>query len=205
MDSRRISLASLVAPQQTAVLVVDMQRFFTDVPQFPPLDEMLPRLQRFLAAARAAGVLRIFTKVVIPAERWTDPWAQQFPTAVQDAHVQGSPFHSSFEPEQDDVILVKDRYSAFIGTGLEGLLRERGIRTVIVTGLVTDICVAGTARDAFQLDFHTVTLADCAAAESLAKHEVSLASLDACFGQVRASGDVVAAWQADAARAAGRL
>ena len=202
MDTERSPLASLVPPQHTPLLVIDMKRFFTDRPQCPPLDEMLPRLRRLIDAARAAAVPLVFTKVVIPKERWTDPWAQQFPAFVQEVHAQGSPFHPDFAPQPGDVTLIKDRYSAFIGTGLEAWLRERGIRTVIVAGLVTDICVAGTARDAFQLDFHTITLSDCAAAGSQAKHDVSLESLAACFGRVCTSEEVLAAWQAAPALAA---
>ena len=204
MDNERASLAAIVTPQHTAVLVVDVEPLFTRGTKFPPMDEMLPRLRRFLDAAKAAGVLRVFIRGVIPEERWTAPW-REFPLAIRVANSPGSPlneYHPDFQPEAGDLTLVKDRYSAFIGTELETLLRSRGIRAVIVAGLVTDVCVSSTARDAFQRDFYTVTLADCSAAGSVELHEGSLQILANNFGRVCTSEDVLAAWQAQPALAA---
>ncbi len=205
MDNQRASLVSFTTPQDTAVLVVDVQPLFTTRTLIPPVDEVLPRLRRFLDGARTAGVLRVFIRSVIPEARWTEPWRQQFSPAVQAANAPESPltaYHADFEPEPGDLALVKDRYSAFMSTNLEMLLRERGIRTVIVMGLITDVCVSSTARDAFQLDFLAVTLSDCTATSTLARHEASLATIAGSFGRVCTSEEVLAAWQAQPALAA---
>ena len=202
LDGDRAPLASLVAPQHTAVLVVDVQPMFTAMPLSPPLDEVLPRLRRFLDASRAACVPRVFIRHVIPEERWTDVWQDQHTDHVKadlapDSQVSG--FDSRFAPEVDDLVVVKQRYSAFVGTELADLLRQIGVRTVILVGLTTDICVSSTARDAFHHEFHTVTLADCTAEQTLARHEAGLASLAACFGRVCTSKEVLAAWQSQPA------
>lgn len=89
-----------------------------------------------------------------------------------------------------------------IGTPLGTLLRSRGIRTVIVGGLTTDVCVSSTARDAFQRDFNTITLADCAAEQTLARHESGLATLASVFGLVCNSSDVLGVWDAQRPRSA---
>jgi len=205
MDTERASLVSFTIPQDTAVLVVDVQPMFTNKTLIPPVDEVLPRLRRFLDGARTAGVLRVFIRTVISEARWTEPWRQQFSPAVQADNAPGSPlnaYHADFEPEPGDLTLVKDRYSAFMSTELETLLRERGIRTVIVMGLITDVCVSSTARDAFQLDFLAVTLSDCTATSTLARHKASLATIAGSFGRVCTSEEVLAAWQAQPALAA---
>jgi nicotinamidase-related amidase len=106
-----------------------------------------------------------------------------------------------FEPEAGDLVMTKDRYSAFVGTGLADQLRGRGIETVVVAGLTTAVCVSSTARDAFQLDFHTITLSDCCAEGNLAAHEAALKTLESHFGRVCASDEVVAAWQTAAVAA----
>jgi nicotinamidase-related amidase len=202
MANERAALASLVAPQHTAVLVVDVQPMFTAMPLSPPLAEVLPRLGRFLDASRAAGVRRVFIRHVIPEERWTAVWQDQHPANVKAALAPDSAlsaFDSGFEPEPDDLVVVKQRYSGFVGTDLAGLLRNLGIRTVVLVGLTTDICVSSTARDAFHHEFHTVTLADCTAEQTLARHEAGLASLAACFGRVCTSDDILSAWQAEPA------
>ena len=185
-----------------------MEPLFTNMTLAPPVDEVLPRLRGFLDAARAAGVLRIFVRSVIPEARWTEPWRQQFSPAMQAANAPGSPlnaFHPDFEPQPGDLTLVKDRFSAFMATELDTLLQERGIRTVIVAGLVTDVCVSSTARDAFQGDFLTVTLSDCTAAGTLARHEASLATIAAVFGRVCPADEVLTAWQAHAVPVETRL
>jgi nicotinamidase-related amidase len=199
MDNERAALASLLAPQHTAVLVVDVQPLFTAMPLSPPLTEVLPRLRRFLDATGAAGVCRVFIRIVIPEERWTAVWQDQYPGRQKAELAPDSPisaFDSRFEPEADDLVVVKQRYSAFVGTELARLLRERDIRTLVLVGLTTDVCVSSTARDAFHNEFHTVTLADCTAEQTLARHEAGLASLAASFGRVCTSEDILSAWQA---------
>ena len=113
-----------------------------------------------------------------------------------------TPFAPGFEPEPDDLVVIKQRYSGFVGTELAALLRDRGIRTVVLVGLTTDVCVGSTARDAFHHEFHTVTLADCTAEQTLARYESGLATLAANFGRVCTSEEVLAAWQAQPALAA---
>jgi nicotinamidase-related amidase len=129
---------------------------------------------------------------------WTEVWQDQHPE-VKAALAPASPviaFAPGFEPEADDLSVVKERYSGFVGTELAALLQERGIRTVVLVGLTTDICVSSTARNAFHHEFHTVTLSDCTAEQTLARHEAGLASLAACFGRVCTADEILVAWQA---------
>lgn len=83
MDNQRVALASHVAPKHTAVLVVDVQPMFTAMPLLPALDEVLPRLRRFLDAARAAGVPRVFIRHVIAEGQWTEVWQRQHASRVR--------------------------------------------------------------------------------------------------------------------------
>ncbi len=212
MDTQRASLAAHVAPEHTAVLVVDVQPMFTRMPLFPTVAEVLPRLQRFLTAARESGVPRVFIRMEVPEDRWTAVWEQQYAGRemtgggiLKEALAPGNPvnaFAPGFEPEPGDLAVVKERYSGFVGTELAARLRARGIRTVVVVGLTTDICVGSTVRDAFHHEFHTVTLADCTACQTLARHEAGLAALAGSFGRVCTSEEVLAAWQAQPALAA---
>lgn len=204
MANPQTTLADLIDPRHTAILVVDVQPMFTGMPLAPALDEVLPRLRRFLDDARAAGVTRVFIRAVIPEERWTEVWDRQHVTHVKAALAPDSPasiFAPGFEPEADDLVVIKQRYSAFVGTELAAQLRERDVRTVVLVGLTTDVCVSSTARDAFHHEFHTVTLSDCTAEQTLARHEAGLASLASCFGQVCTAGDVMAVWHTQPALA----
>ena len=53
---------------------------------------------------------------------------------------------------QADIEVIKQRYSAFVGTTLHDTLRERGVSSLIILGLTTNVCVQSTVRDGWQLD-----------------------------------------------------
>lgn len=200
MSDPALALAPLVDPRRTAVLVVDVQEVFVNFPAlYPPVAEVLPRLQRFIYAARAAGALVVRIQTVIPQELYSENWRRQFPRHGSATwFAPGSDnvrFHPGFEPQAGDILLTKPRFSAFVGTALDTLLRSRGIRTVIVAGLTTDVCVGSTARDAFQREYVTITLADCTAEASQASHDSGLQTLGRVFGTVCESTDVMAIWQ----------
>ena len=198
MPDAPADLASITDPHHTAVLVVDVQNRFVSFPLHPPVEEVLPRLHRFIHAARTAGALIVRIENVIPDAMFSEVWGRQHGTATTRLAPgsEAAAFAPGFEPEPGDVVITKPRYSAFIGTPLETLLRSRGIRAVVVAGLTTDVCVSSTARDAFQRDFYTITLSDCAAERTLARHESGLATLASVFGTVCNSGDVLGAWEA---------
>ncbi len=197
MDDAPTNFGFLTDPHRTAVLVVDVQNLFVGFPLHPPVEEVLPRLRRFVDAARAAGALIVRIEVVIPDAMYSEVWQRQYgPTTFLAPGSEGATFAPGFAPEPGDVVITKPRYSAFIGTPLETVLRSRDIRSVIVGGLTTDVCVSSTARDAFQRDFTTITLRDCAAEQTRARHESGLATLASAFGTVCDSSDVVRAWTA---------
>ena len=194
-------LVTLVHSRRAAVLVVDVQPLFTEGVE-PPVAPVLQALGRFLRAARGANVLRVFVRFMQPdalTDRWAALWREQFGDEFIDRAAPDSPavaYSPGFEPETGDLAVTKARYSAFRDTDLADQLRRRGIETVIVAGLTTDVCVSSTARDAFQLDFHTITLSDCCAADERARHEAALVTLGKVFGRVCTSDEVIAAWQA---------
>ena len=64
------------------------------------------------------------------------------------------------------------------------MLRSRGIRTVIMSGIATNVCVETTARQAFLRDYYVGFTSDCTATYALAQHEAALLNIDQFFGQV---------------------
>jgi ureidoacrylate peracid hydrolase len=96
------------------------------------------------------------------------------------------------EPQPDDIVIYKTRYSGFYKTELDTILKEHGIKYLIVTGCTTSICVESTIRDAMFRDYSCVLLADCAAeplgyATPRSNHEASLLNIQALFGWVSES------------------
>ena len=96
--------------------------------------------------------------------------------------------------------MTKHRYGAFESTDLDLVLRSQGIRTVIMTGVATNVCVETTARQAFLRDYYVVFTNDCTATYDQAMHEATLRNIDAFFGQVVGAEEIANCWPADSAR-----
>jgi nicotinamidase-related amidase len=94
----------------------------------------------------------------------------------------GVPVVYLVRPVEGDSRILKRRYSCFYGTGLDALLRELGVDTVVLTGLVTDICVQHTAADAFFRGYKVLIPRDCVEAVSDEAQEGSLGYMERMYG-----------------------
>jgi nicotinamidase-related amidase len=92
-----------------------------------------------------------------------------------------------------DVHAVKTGSSAFFPgrCDLDEQLRARGIRAVLVAGLVTNVCVESTARDAVELGYEVTLVGDCCVGHSFGLHEAALATFFRSFGDVRPAAEVL--------------
>jgi nicotinamidase-related amidase len=89
-----------------------------------------------------------------------------------------------------DYIIKKRRYSAFVGTDLDLILRENKIETLIIVGTKTNCCIRATATDAYYLDYFPVVLSDCVATDSDTVNQVHLEDIRKYFGQVMTSDEL---------------
>ena len=90
---------------------------------------------------------------------------------------------------------IKHRYSAMINTGLDALLKQRGIKSLLLTGVATDTCVEATARDAYFIDYYVTLVQDCCGALDEDDHRTALKRFARDYGPVVTSSEVIAAWQ----------
>ena len=105
-------------------------------------------------------------------------------------------------PERGDAVVWKTRYSGFFRTELDTLLRSRGVRSLIVTGCTTSVCVESTIRDAMFRDYSCLLLEDCTAEPigshlPRTNHEASLLIIQGLFAWVATSGELVSALAPD--------
>ena len=156
-----------LVPHRTAFLAVDLQNcFVADSPvAVPEGPAVLERVNRLAAVCREAGVLVVPTQFVLEPGgadlgvlAWTSPPAR---AGILDRGTLTAALHPGLVVDPDrDVLIEKPRFGAFYRTGLHGLLVERAVDTVIIGGLLTNICCETTAREAAVRDFAVYFLSD---------------------------------------------
>lgn len=88
-------------------------------------------------------------------------------------------------PQEGDIMIPKTRYSGFYNTNLDSMLRARGIRNLVFTGIATNVCVESTLRDGFHLEYFGVVLADATYQAGPSEiHQASLYNIQTFFGWV---------------------
>ena len=138
-----------MASTDRSLLVIDMLEDFVrpGAPlEVPETRRILPALRRRVARARKEGELVVY---LCDSHRKNDPEFARMgwpPHAV--AGTTGAAVVAAVSPEPGDVVLNKKTYSGFHGTGLQSVLRRRGIRKLSLSGCVTSICILYTAADA---------------------------------------------------------
>jgi ureidoacrylate peracid hydrolase len=103
-------------------------------------------------------------------------------------------YYGDVRPMPDDIVVNKHRYGAFYATDLEMILRSHGIRTIVLTGVSTNVCVETTAREGFVRDFYTVVVGDGTAAYSAEEHDTTLRTIDRFFGEIASVAQLQKLW-----------
>jgi ureidoacrylate peracid hydrolase len=91
-------------------------------------------------------------------------------------------------------VITKHRFSAFHDTDLDLVLRSHGIRSVVLTGVATNVCVETSAREAFVRDYYVTFISDGTATYSPEEQEATLRTIDRYFGRVVPMADVIQIW-----------
>jgi nicotinamidase-related amidase len=140
---------------------------------------MADRLARFAARAREAGVPVIYVNDNFG--KWRSDFRALLDHVVKDG-TPGRPIADVLIPAKSDYFVLKPKHSGFFSTTLETLLEYLHARTLIITGLTTDLCVLFTASDAHMRDFHLVVPPDLCAAASAEHHEMAIDLLKSNLG-----------------------
>ena len=212
-----------LAPEQTALIVIDMQNAYTskggyldlagfDVSKTKPVVE---NIKKAVDAAHASGIQVIYFK---------NGWDDQY---VEAGGINSPNFHKSnalktmrkhpelkgkllakggwdfelideLKPLAQDIVIEKPRYSGFFNTALDSMLRSKGIRNLVFVGIATNVCVESTLRDGFFLEYFGVALGDaCYQAGPIDAHEASLYNIKTFFGWVSDTANFVETFQAN--------
>jgi nicotinamidase-related amidase len=179
--------------KRTAIVVIDLQKGIT-ARMGAAAQPIVTNATRILDAARAAGALPVLVHVGGSPDGKD---RLQPPTDTP-------PFSGSFPPDwmelipelnrqQSDVVVFKRQWGAFYGTDLDLHLRRRGITSIVLCGIATEIGVESTARDAYERAYELVFAKDAMAGTSPEAHANSLERIFPRMGRVRTTDDIVAA------------
>jgi ureidoacrylate peracid hydrolase len=202
-------------PRYAALIVVDVQNDFVSPDgsagkrgeDVSAAMAMLPNLTRLIEEARKVGLTIVYIRTT--HSEWTDTpsWiyrgSQKGGLNTCREGTWGAEFYTGIEPAPTERIVVKHRYSAFINTDLNTVLRAKNIQSVLVCGVATNVCVETTARDAYMYDYYVTLIDDCSAAYEAKLHLGTLENVRRHFGLVASSGEVIDTWEGLRKRQAG--
>jgi ureidoacrylate peracid hydrolase len=214
------SLKRKVDPGHAALIIIDVQNDFCapgglvanegqDVSEAMRVGERLPA---FVDAARSAGVLVIFVRTVYTTRHnfyLSDSLLEHAARRRPGRHIKtpfcvdgswGGDFFGRVRPQPEDPIVTKHRYSGFHNTELDTVLHVHGIRTLIISGVATNVCVATTAHDGFMRDYYIVLVEDGTASYTQDEHEAALDDINRYFGEVTNIAAVTSIWHEQSAK-----
>jgi biuret amidohydrolase len=183
--------------EQTALIVVDMQNAFCHPDGFcghelgadlTAARTIIPQIQKVIDWTRSHEILNVYTREshepdlsdVSPSKtlRYQNagyPIGGQGKMGrflIRGEH--GTELIAELQPTSDDLQIDKPAQSIFIGTDLADTLQQRKITHLIFTGVTTECCVLGSYRQASDLGFYCLLLADCCAAMNEIEHQAAI-------------------------------
>jgi nicotinamidase-related amidase len=111
--------------------------------------------------------------------------------AVTIAGTEGAQILPELKRAPSDHVVIKKRYSAFYGTGLDDLLAALGTRALVVGGINTHACVRTTVIDAYQRDYDITLASECVASYDLEHHNVTVRYLDGRIARLSSNADII--------------
>jgi nicotinamidase-related amidase len=169
-------------------LLPDQGRYY-----FDRLSEtVLPRTAEVMRACRARGIPVLHSRNATEVSGGREiPWRRRFIGPEVVVGSQEAVFLEQVAPEAGELVFSKTTASVFNSTVFEFNLRNMGVETLIVAGVVTNMCVESTVRDGGDRGFQILLLEDCCAAMTAVEHANSMAFLDRRFANVMSSQQII--------------
>jgi nicotinamidase-related amidase len=200
------TLQEQLRPAHTALVVVDMQNDFCAEGGYlqrtraatskNPIrvdenERIAGRIERLASVARRAGATVAWLRSVYDFKYLA-------PAHIARREGEGCCMEGTWgadwfrlQPESSDLVVTKHTFSGFHDTDLHQRLQARGVRTLVMTGVATNVCVDSTLRHGFFLGYNIVLAQDCVGSGNQAGHEGTVATVRVNFGSVVDSGEVI--------------
>ncbi len=182
-------------PARAALVLIDLQRGIVARPTEPhAAADLLARSSRLAEALRPLGTLVVRVRVSFgPGHALAPVNDVDQPNDFSKLPAGWDELVPDVRIDPADLIVTKHQWGAFYGTDLELNLRRRGIDTVLLGGVATNIGVESTARDAWERGFKLLLVEDIMATANAAAHEMSVKTIFPRLGHVCSAADVIGA------------
>jgi ureidoacrylate peracid hydrolase len=201
------SLKERCDPKYAALIAVDVQNDFVSPEgsaskrgeNVGAATAMVPNLLRLIEQARRVGLTIVYIRTT--HSEWTDTPSWIYRTSQKSGlntcreGTWGAELYQGIAPLPTERVVIKHRYSAFINTDLNTVLKARNIQSVLVCGVATNVCVETTARDAYMYDYYVTMIDNCSAAYETKLHLVTLENIRRHFGLVASSDEIIDTWR----------
>ena len=200
-----ITLEEVVNPDHTALIVVDVQNDFVygrDQLRTPPgtvnpREQILSPLNRFIDRCRTMGVPVIYVYTVHAGDLDLPPYKARMvrrrepPVCLKGTR--GVEFPEKLnKPLPGDPIVIKHGYDAMADHDINTILHNRGVRSLIFSGIDTAVCVDSTLRDAFHRGYYVVLAKDICGSDNPERHETAINLIGTFYGLVATTRKIVA-------------
>jgi nicotinamidase-related amidase len=181
-------LKDIIDPVHTALVVWDVQNMLVD--RSFNQETFLKNTKRLIDKARSHQIPVIYTKITPLPREYESPFRLYMmmkrvgvddPDKLPQFMVPGTPeaeIQKDLFPQDGDIVLDKHTPSIFIGTHFEPMMHNYGIKTIVYTGISTEIGIASSARDSANRGFYTVVVGDCVSSSDQEAHEMTLKILE---------------------------
>ncbi|MCP8308561.1 MAG: cysteine hydrolase [archaeon] len=176
-----------------AILVIDMAKDFVyGKLKCDRAKRIIPNMKRLLESAREKSKPVIYvTDTHLPVDREMTLWGEHSMKGEEGAQI-----IDELKPDKKDYMIEKRTYSAFYETGLDPLLRDLKVDTVVITGLHTNICDRHTAADAFFRGYKIIVPEDCVDAFTEKDHLEGLDYIKKIYGaEITNSKELMKKWK----------
>jgi nicotinamidase-related amidase len=202
------TLEEIADPAHTALIIVDPQHDFCSERgamavrggfDMTDIQAAAQNLNAFIETCRNSGVLVVWIREVLADNKLHPNMRAQW-KLIDDIWIipeggKGAEWYEGMvPPKPNEPIITKWMYDGFQDTELNLMLQSRGIKTLLMTGFTTNVCVETTARHGFIKGYYIVLVSDCTGAATRAEYEAGVFNIKSYFGQAASSQELANLW-----------
>ena len=183
-------------PTTSALILIDLQKGITTFPTKPlTAQEIITNAQKLVKVFHEKKSLVVLVHVTgsPDGKDMLHPTVDEPMMRGGDRPKDWAEFVPEVAPQENDIVITKRQWGAFYGTELDLQLRRRGIRTIVIGGIATNMGVESTARDAFERNYELIFVEDAMGSMTAEDHTFAIKRIFPRIGRIRNAATIIQA------------